>query len=432
MPQPHRHTGTNPGFFAVVLLSALSLLAADASAESGLQIAPDHKGTVISKDVGDQRWSIVYNEDDGTVIGNVYQASGGEPSFVWCRTAATTHDSITLECSGAGRCPAFPCSDDEWTPLPPVTLPSAFFQPAGKPDDVWVTSVPQILQAIQNAPAGTAIRILAGAYRLTEPIVIARDDITLMGSGNQTSFTLESNAGAPLFVIGRAGTSGPATHGITLQRMRLDGNRAHQPTSGDAGSDCIFSSGADGVLLEDLQIEGCSRAGVHVDTGSDVVLRRVEAFDNAGDGVVFGNGANASRIDTGTLRDNIGSGISLLPGSDANELLFCLVRNNQQAGLRLLGSSDNLVRNSILQANGSDGIVLADGAPSSGAANNVMRSNQYLENAGHGVYQTSTLGSGNQVAGGGFRCNAIAPISQAPGATPVSTTDDPQFDSCVP
>ena len=89
------------------LLCVLSLVARDARAESGLQIAPDHKRTLVSKDVGGQRWSMVYNEDDGTAIGNVYDANGGEPSFVWCRTVATASDTITFECSGADRCAAF-------------------------------------------------------------------------------------------------------------------------------------------------------------------------------------------------------------------------------------------------------------------------------------------------------------------------------------
>ena len=137
------------------LLCVLSLVARDARAESGLQIAPDHKRTLVSKDVGGQRWSMVYNEDDGTAIGNVYDANGGEPSFVWCRTVATASDTITFECSGADRCAAFPCRDGAWSLLPQVTLPKSFFEPAGKPDDVWVTDVDGLRTALRtNATAG--------------------------------------------------------------------------------------------------------------------------------------------------------------------------------------------------------------------------------------------------------------------------------------
>lgn len=412
------------------LLCVLSLVARDARAESGLQIAPDHKRTLVSKDVGGQRWSMVYNEDDGTAIGNVYDANGGEPSFVWCRTVATASDTITFECSGADRCAAFPCRDGAWSLLPQVTLPKSFFEPAGKPDDVWVTDVDGLRTALRTAPAGTAIRLVAGAYRLTEPLEITRDDVTIEGSGNQTSFTLEGGVGAPLFVIGRDGAS--RASGVTLRRMRLDGNREHQAASGDAGSDCILADGVDGLLLEDLKIESCSRAGVRVANASGAVLRRVEAFDSAGDGLVLAAGTTASRIDTATLRDNDGFGISLLPGSGTNELAFCLVRNNRQTGVRVLGSSGNTIRNSILQANAGDGAVLADADASTGAANNVLRSNQYLENAGHGVHQASVLGAGNEIAGGTFRCNGETPIGAAAGAPAFTVSDDPELDACVP
>lgn len=425
----HRRSHTATGF-AVAVLCALSLAAGAARAASGLQIAPDHKRTLVSKDIGGQRWSMVYSEDDGTAIGNVYDASGGAPAFVWCRTVATASDAITFECSGADRCAAFPCPDSAWSLLPPVTLPTSFFEPAGKPDDVWVTSVDGLRKALDTAPAGTAIRLVAGAYRLTEPIEITRDDVTIEGSGNQTSFTLESGVGAPLFVIGRAGAS--RASGVTLRRMRLDGSREHQTASGDAGNDCILADGVDGLLLEDLKIEGCSRAGVRVGNATGAVLRRVESFDNAADGLVVAGGATSSRFDTATLRDNAGFGISLLPGSGSNELAFCLVRNNAQAGVRVLGSSGNVIRNSILQANAGDGAVLADADASTGAASNALRSNQYLENAGHGAHQTSALGTGNVISAGTFRCNGQTPIGEAPGVPAFAVDGDPELDACVP
>lgn len=428
MAKSNGFTRTTATRLGAALLCALSLLARDARAESGLQIAPDNR-TLISKDVGNDRWSIVYNKDDGTAVGNVYDASGGEPTFVWCRTVATAEDAITFECSGAGRCPAFPCPGDAWTLLPPVTLPTSFFEPAGKPTDVWVASVAALRDAIRTVPAGTAIRLVAGAYRLTEPIVIARDDVTIQGSGNQTSFTLESGVGSPLFVISGGGRT---RHGVTLQRMRLDGNRESQPASGDLGSDCISVGGTDDVVLEDLKIEGCSRAGIRVEGSTGSLLRRVESFDNAGDGLVFGSGVSGARVDTATPRDNAGFGISLLPGSSGTELAFCLARNNRQAGILVLGSSDNLIRNSILQANAGDGALLADDGQATGAANNELRSNQYLENGGHGAHQASVRGSGDALTAGSFRCNGLSPIGEDPGTPPFTVTGDPEFDPCVP
>src|SRR5262249_35001961 len=54
-------------------------------APSGLQVTPDGKRTLVSKDVNGQRWAITMNPDDGTVTGNVFLPEGGEPQFVWCQ-----------------------------------------------------------------------------------------------------------------------------------------------------------------------------------------------------------------------------------------------------------------------------------------------------------------------------------------------------------
>lgn len=103
------------------LAAALGLLIASAgpaSAQpaSGLQISPDGKRTLISKDVGTQRWAITLNADDGTVTGNVFASDGGAPSFVWCSETARTESDITFSCSGADPCPLEPCpADDEWS-----------------------------------------------------------------------------------------------------------------------------------------------------------------------------------------------------------------------------------------------------------------------------------------------------------------------------
>jgi len=47
-----------------------------AHAQSGLQVTPDGKRTLVNKDVGDERWAIVRSTD--TVSGNVYFPDGGD------------------------------------------------------------------------------------------------------------------------------------------------------------------------------------------------------------------------------------------------------------------------------------------------------------------------------------------------------------------
>ena len=102
---------------------------------SALQIAPDSKRTLVSKDVGGERWAITKNADDGTVSGNVFTSDGAEPKFVWCEPIGNDGNPdpsavlVTYACSGADRCNASPCTADQWSFLSEVTLPGSFFLP---------------------------------------------------------------------------------------------------------------------------------------------------------------------------------------------------------------------------------------------------------------------------------------------------------------
>jgi subtilisin family serine protease len=102
---------------------------------SGLQITPDSRHTLVSKDVGGDRWAITRNADDGTVTGNVFPTDGGEPSFVWCEPISDDGSPdpyavlVTYSCSGADRCLTSPCTASQWSFVSEVTLPGSFFLP---------------------------------------------------------------------------------------------------------------------------------------------------------------------------------------------------------------------------------------------------------------------------------------------------------------
>ena len=105
-------------------LAALALLAlsGEAMAEraSGSQMPPDSSSYLINKDVGAERWAIYFNLRDRTVSGNVFKVDGSPPSFVWCKITSETpapdpaNNQYVLDCYGADRCEAAPCSDTGW------------------------------------------------------------------------------------------------------------------------------------------------------------------------------------------------------------------------------------------------------------------------------------------------------------------------------
>ena len=102
---------------------------------SGLQITPDAKRTLVSKDIGTERWAITENASDGSVTGNVFRADGGPASFVFCERLGDDGNpdpyavQIRYGCQGAAACTDATCSTSPWSPLGEATLAGSFFLP---------------------------------------------------------------------------------------------------------------------------------------------------------------------------------------------------------------------------------------------------------------------------------------------------------------
>ncbi len=117
------------------LLSAPFAGGEAAAQSSGVQVSPDSAQAIVSKDVGAERWAISRASSDGTIIGNVFFADGGEPQFLWCEELDQTESELTVRCLGADRCPLPPCTERAWTEIAEVTIPRSFFElPEGAAD----------------------------------------------------------------------------------------------------------------------------------------------------------------------------------------------------------------------------------------------------------------------------------------------------------
>jgi polyhydroxybutyrate depolymerase len=106
-------------------------LASEGPPRAGVQIPPGGGRTLVSKDVGAERWAITRNDADGSVTGNVFVQGEPLPRFVFCRETATNPSSaeITYDCFGGEACAGAPCRPDAWTPLGEVRIPATFFFP---------------------------------------------------------------------------------------------------------------------------------------------------------------------------------------------------------------------------------------------------------------------------------------------------------------
>lgn len=91
-----------PLFVGLLVMFASS----SASAQSDVQWTRSRDATLVSKDVGAERWSITRRLVDGRVSGNVFRTDGGPTSFLDCSQVGTDGTSVTLDCYGAGAAPA--------------------------------------------------------------------------------------------------------------------------------------------------------------------------------------------------------------------------------------------------------------------------------------------------------------------------------------
>lgn len=121
-----------------ILLALLALLVAPSLAwsDSGVQWTRDREATLVSKDVGSERWAITYRLADGQVTGNVFRSDGGPSSFLDCDRTSVTDTDATFDCYGADACGAAPCPESEYTLIATdIVLPLSFFFPPGDGPD---------------------------------------------------------------------------------------------------------------------------------------------------------------------------------------------------------------------------------------------------------------------------------------------------------
>jgi hypothetical protein len=146
-----------------LLTLTVALLPTIAFAQSGVQWTRERDATMISKDIGGERWAITYRVSDGRVTGNVLKADGS-PAFVQCNRLSTTSSDEAFECFGAGACDGAPCSSAEYVSLGTVLLGRSFFFPPGDgPGNPQPTPRP--------TPGLGVLQSLLGRWRFTYTIL---------------------------------------------------------------------------------------------------------------------------------------------------------------------------------------------------------------------------------------------------------------------
>lgn len=126
-----------PLFAIVILLVGAPLASAQEAprVDLSVQYSRDGAATIIQKDFGPERWSILHRIQDGFVSGNVFYKDGRPPSFLSCDRIATDDDEATYRCFDATGCR--PGGDDDGCrhdEVGEVVLPTSFFLPEANRD----------------------------------------------------------------------------------------------------------------------------------------------------------------------------------------------------------------------------------------------------------------------------------------------------------
>ena len=178
----------------------------DPSQPSGVQITPDGARTLISKDVGSERWAITYNPDDDTVTGNVFSPGGGDPQFVWCQRTGDNGDpdpytvQIDFTCSGAGACESASCPTGEWSLIAQVTLPGSFFLPPASGSSASAAERVATAGTAGVTPSGLQITPDEKRTLISKDVGTERWAITRNPDQTVTGNVFSSSGGDPKFV----------------------------------------------------------------------------------------------------------------------------------------------------------------------------------------------------------------------------------------
>lgn len=169
-----------------------------ARAQTGVQLTPDGARTLLSKDVGDERWAITVGPD-GTVTGNVFRAADEPPQFVWCSEDGREQEQVELWCAGTHEC-------EDWTYIARISVPESFFVPpktctgAPPPPVVGRTSSTEAVGRTSSTEALGRQTYDGAQVLLSKDVDGLRWAITLQEDGTITGNVFSPKGGDPQFV----------------------------------------------------------------------------------------------------------------------------------------------------------------------------------------------------------------------------------------
>jgi parallel beta-helix repeat protein len=236
------------------------------------------------------------------------------------------------------------------------------------------------INAALTAGAGKKVLLLAGTYTIDAGISVP-NNTTLAGAGSGTVITIPNSFNTNINAITNTTTGGNGT-GVTIQDLRLEGNKANQSSGSMYG---IYFNGVG------------SGSGSSAIAGGKITNVAVNNWRSTG---IYLSSSSNNILTGNILQKNTSYGIYLFSSSNNNTITGTIVQGGLY-GIDLDSSSNNILTGNTVQGCGF-GFYL------SSSSNNTLTANMALGN-NSGIYLDSS--SNNTITGNTTRSNNVWGIS---------------------
>lgn len=207
-------------------------------------------------------------------------------------------------------------------------------------------------EAIQESirklpPEGGTVFLPVGTYVIKQPIVLDRDNISLIGQGFGTLLKLADKANAPVVIIGDAVT--PPRHrvsGVNVTDLQIDGNRDNQTTENWNGAE------------DNGHATAIRNNGVTVRAAEDTRIERVLVRKARSGGIVLEKVCRRVSVNDFTSRDNFFDGFGAYETEDCVFTRLILIHNDFAGISADISFRHNIVSEAVITDNGRQGIFL--------------------------------------------------------------------------